>query len=167
MTDPTGIKLTIDPTVQRLTGTTAHGYHPFDVPYISEIVPGLWQGGCTTGLALPHFIDHLVSLYPWERYKTFHELKSELYVRAYDSLDGGPERIQITHLAEWVNHCRDTGNVLVHCQAGLNRSSLVVAVALMEEDPTRRPLDVIKLLREQRSPAVLCNPSFEAMVLGW
>jgi hypothetical protein len=54
---------------------------------------------------------------------------------------------------------RKTGPCLVHCQAGLNRSSLVVARVLMLEGATAD--EAIGLLREKRSPACLCNPAFE------
>jgi protein-tyrosine phosphatase len=47
----------------------------------------------------------------------------------------------------------------VHCQAGLNRSSLVVGRALMLGGMTAD--DAIVLIRRKRSPACLSNPSFE------
>jgi hypothetical protein len=59
----------------------------------------------------------------------------------------------------WVNLCRTTGPVLVHCQAGLNRSSLVAARALMLDGRTAG--DAIRTVREKRSPACLCNRAFE------
>jgi protein-tyrosine phosphatase len=155
--DPTRIKIDVDPRSQRMVGVSAHGLKPFDVPFISEIVPDLWLGGCEDGLVLPDFIENLVSLYPWESYTVNHELDSSLEVRMYDSLD------QVFHhvdsIATWVNACRDSGPTLVHCQAGLNRSSLVVVRALvldgMEVDTA------IALVREKRSEVCLCNPSFE------
>jgi protein-tyrosine phosphatase len=59
-----------------------------------------------------------------------------------------------------VNSCRGSGPTLVHCQAGLNRSSLVVVRALVLDG-----MDVdtaIAVVREKRSPVCLCNPSFES-----
>jgi protein-tyrosine phosphatase len=48
---------------------------------------------------------------------------------------------------------------LVHCQAGLNRSSLIVARTLMlGQDMTAK--DAIALIREKRSPMCLCNDTF-------
>jgi protein-tyrosine phosphatase len=157
MTDPTAIKIDFNPTVQRIKGVTLHGSAAFDVPLISEIAPNLWQGGCEDGVILPDFIKHLVSLYPWESYNVRHELHSALLVRMYDSDDQTFE--QIEELARWVNLCRTTGPVLVHCQAGLNRSSLVAARALMLEGMSAD--DVIRTVREKRSPACLCNRAFE------
>jgi len=161
--DPTAIKLQtnvkreVDPTIQRMSGIAVHGNTPFDVPFISEIAPNLWQGGCQNGLVMPTFFRHLVSLYPWESYEIKHELDSSMVVKMYDSLEQSTE--QVDAIAQWVNICRKSGPVLLHCQAGLNRSSLVAARALMLEGVAG--WEAIKTLRERRSPACLCNPSFE------
>jgi protein-tyrosine phosphatase len=165
--DPTKIKLQTnvkkeaDPTLIRMSGTAVHGNTPFDVPFISEIAPNLWQGGCQTGLQLPHFFKHIVSVYPWEAYKINHDIDSAVYVKMYDSLEQGLD--DIITLAKWVNLKRKTGPVLVHCQAGLNRSSTVVATALMLEGLSGK--EAVELIRKQRSPASLCNPTFEKWVL--
>jgi Dual specificity phosphatase, catalytic domain len=161
MVDPTAIEIDFDPTVQRMKGVTVHGGMPFDVPIISEIGPNLWQGGCRDGLILPGFVRHLVSLYLWEHYRVQHELDSVLIVRMYDSQEQTFEQIEV--LARWVNVCRTTGPVLVHCQAGLNRSSLVAARALMFEGTSAA--DAIAAVRKKRSPACLCNPAFEEYLL--
>lgn len=155
--DPTRIDIAVDPQRQRLIGVSAHGLRHFDVPYISEIVPGLWLGGCEDGPVLPGFIKHLVSLYPWESYTVNHELDSALEVRMYDSLDQTFH--QVDGISQWVNECRPSGPVLVHCQAGLNRSSLVVTRALVLDGMP--VLEAIALVRQKRSPVCLCNPSFE------
>ncbi|OZC80242.1 protein tyrosine phosphatase [Rhodococcus sp. 06-418-5] len=160
--DPTAIDIDFDPQQQRMSGVAFHGNTPFDVPFISEIAPNLWQGGCRRGLVLPEFITHLVSLYPWEAYTYEHDIDSAINVRMYDSHEQGIE--QVDSLAAWVNTCRKSGAVLVHCQAGLNRSSLVVARALMLEGATAA--DAIATIREKRSPACLCNETFERYLLG-
>lgn len=76
----------------------------------------------------------------------------------YDSSDQG--FAQVDAIAAWVNVCRKDGPTLVHCQAGLNRSGLVAARALTLDG--MNAADAIALLREKRSPAVLCNRSFES-----
>lgn len=159
--DPTAIPIEFDPQKQRMVGYARHGNTPFDVPFISEIVPGLWQGGCQNGLILPEFIDHVVSLYPWEKYTIKHTAFRQ-EVEMYDSTDQPFDNVDT--IAEAVNGLREQGVVLVHCQAGLNRSSLVVARALMLEGMSAD--DVIKLIREKRSPACLCNPAFEEWLKG-
>lgn len=155
--DPSRIDIEFDPQRQHMVGVSAHGLLHFDVPFISEIVPGLWLGGCEHGLILPSFIENLVSLYPWEQYTVNHELHSSLEVRMYDSVDQTFD--QVDPIADWVNTCRSAGPTLVHCQAGLNRSSLVTAKALILDGMSAD--DAVELIREKRSPACLCNTSFE------
>ena len=155
--DPTKIDIQFDPQRQHMVGISAHGLMHFDVPFISEILPDLWLGGCEDGLILPGFIEHLVSLYPWETYTVRHDLGSSLEVRMYDSVDQAFH--QVDSIAAWVNSCREFGPTLVHCQAGLNRSSLVVGRALILSGMPAA--DAIALIREKRSPACLSNPSFE------
>lgn len=162
--DPTRIDIEFDPTVQRMQGVARHGMTPFDVPFISEIADNLWQGGCRDGLVLPGFVRHVVSLYPWERYATHPDLLSEHYVEMYDSTDQGFE--QLDEIAGYVNVCRRTGPTLVHCQAGLNRSSLVAARALFL-DGFGTGKEIVAHVRAARSPACLCNPAFEAEALSW
>jgi protein-tyrosine phosphatase len=156
-TDPTKIDIEIDPVRKRMTGISTHGYLRFDVPIMSQIDGNLWQGGCEDGLLLPPFIKHLVSLYPWESYTVEHELSSYLQVVMYDSED--QEFDQMDAIAAWVQRCVDDGPTLVHCQAGLNRSSVVAARVLVLNG--RSPSDAIETIRAKRSPVCLCNPSFE------
>lgn len=49
-------------------------------------------------------------------------------------------------------------SVLVRCQAGLNRSGLVVALVLYRDGWAMD--DIIERIRERRSPYALCNPFF-------
>ncbi len=163
--DPTRIDINTDPTTKRMKGVAHHGNTPFDVPYISEIADNLWQGGCEDGLVLPRHIKHIVSLYPWEHYTIRRRMLSETYVQMFDSVDQGFE--QVDALARWVNICRKTGPVLVHCQAGLNRSSLVAARALFLSGEFHDGDVITEYLRIKRSPAALCNPAFEDEVRSW
>lgn len=161
MSDPTKIPIEFNPQIKRMVGRTIQGDMHFDVPFITQVADNLWQGGCTDGLILPTHINYVVSLYPWERYEIRHNVRGELYIRMYDDPNAALD--QIEDLAETVNKWRKRGTVLVHCQAGLNRSSLVVARALMLDGMTAR--DAIKHLRESRSPACLCNAGFERYLL--
>jgi protein-tyrosine phosphatase len=156
--DHTRIAVAVDPLRQRITGTTVHGDMDFDAPYMTEVADNLWQGGCAEGLVLPAFIDHVLSLYPWEAYAVRHHLTSFREVRMYDDANQALEET-VPELATWVNHCRQTGPTLVHCQAGLNRSGVVVAYALMLDGMSAA--EAIARIRERRSPSVLCNPQFE------
>jgi protein-tyrosine phosphatase len=158
------VQLATDPLVERMVGRAYHGDTPFDVPYMSEIIEGqLWQGGCTTGLVLPKFIRHVVSLYPWEAYVLQHDLVSML---AVPWLDGDLPNLQLLRaVAHWVAACMEDGPVLVHCQAGLNRSSLVAAAALIAAKGMEGS-EAVYLLRGKRSEACLCNMDFYEWVVS-
>lgn len=132
-----------------------------------EVYPGLWIGGARWGNPDPDEFDVVVSLTP------VHEAdvrirKPTRHVRwplldAQDH-DVDPEQLAalVAKIVEWV---RSGKRVLVRCYAGLNRSGLVVGCALAE----LTGLDgatVIRSLRAQRSPIVLCNPTFAAIVEG-
>ena len=156
--DPTAFPIEFDPATQRMVGIAVHGNTPFDVPFISQIQGNLWQGGCADGLILPPYIENVISLYKWEKYTITHELDSYMEVTMHDST-AGVDMVQVIALAEWVNACRYRGPTLVHCQAGLNRSSLVAVTALIISGDMDAPT-AIAHIRAQRSPACLCNPTF-------
>lgn len=155
----TNVKQDRDPTILHMSGVAYHGNTPFNVPYMSHIEGNLYQGGIdqTLGLQLPHYIKHLVSLYPWESYQIKHDLDSVVIVKMFDSLDQSLE--QVDAIAAMINIAKKSGPVLVHCQAGLNRSSLVLARALMLDGKTAD--EAINLIRSHRSEACLCNSAFE------
>lgn len=165
--DPTKVEVDTsnspDPFVRRMRGKAIHGNTPFDVPFITQVTETLYVGGCETGLVLPREIVHMVSLYPWEAYRIQHRTRSTMFVTMYDSFD--QDTTQVDAIADWVNVCAEDGPTLVHCQAGLNRSNLIAATALVRSG-VFSPQAAIDLLRERRSPAILCNHAFEEFVLG-
>lgn len=110
----------------------------------------------------PRF-DAILNLYQWGDY-VVPEGVEQLTVEMYDSLDEISD--QIDELADQViRWLKDGKRVLVHCQAGLNRSSLVVARVLMKRHEMTAD-EAIKLIREQRSPVCLCNETFESYLRG-
>ncbi len=143
---------------QHIEGFAVHGDTPFSMPLVSHITGNLWTGGCRDGVVLPDEFRYVISLYPWERYELGPDT-ARVEVTMYDSTADLGDGEQLYQLAAHVNSCRAAGRTLVHCQAGLNRSSLVAGLALVEDGMT--PDDAIDLLRERRSPAVLCNHAFE------
>ena len=111
-----------------------------------------------TEIRVPRF-NAILNLYPWGKYRvpdgvTYQE------VEMYDG-HGEPDKDQIDGLALSVAMAVKVGQrVLVHCQAGLNRSSLVIVRALMLGwDMTAD--QAIDLVRGSRSPMCLCNDNFE------
>jgi hypothetical protein len=139
-------------------GKPAH----FNVPLVSHIVGNLYVGGCIHGGRLDDDFRHVVSLYKWERYN-LGSSTTRVEVEMYDAGEM-PEIDQLHELADQVNTFLADGKTLVHCQAGLNRSNLVAALALIKQG--RAPADAIALLRSRRSPVVLCNETFEAWLLS-
>jgi protein-tyrosine phosphatase len=159
--DPTALDLVFDPTIWRLSGVTAHGNVAFDVPFISHTEGNLWMGGCQDGLVLPHDITHVVSLYPWEKY-ALHPGATRVEFQTFDAGVGDGDFDEAALVA--LDRLAD-GPTLTHCQAGLNRSGLVAGMVLVTQGWD--PKDAIALLRERRSPAVLCNRAFEAHLMEW
>lgn len=141
---------------------TARGLDPrLDVPLISHVEGNLWQGGCMHGVRLPDEFRYVVSLYPWEQY-TLGPNTERQEIKMYDSLDQTFE--QVDEIAQSVVGLADLGPTLVHCQAGLNRSGLVTARALIYMGYS--PAAAIGKLRASRSPLVLCNEAFENWLHG-
>ena len=141
----------------RMRGRVAQSGNYFDAPLISHVEGNLYQGGCYEGIELAEGFKHVISLYPWEKYDLPKGCDREEIVM-YDSLD--QDMALIDEVAQKVVDALKDGPTLVHCQAGLNRSGLVAARALMLMG--RSSDEAIKLLRDSRSPEVLSNPAFEA-----
>lgn len=110
----------------------------------------------------PRF-DAILNLYQWGEY-VVPEGVHQLTVEMYDSLEMVSE--QVDDLAQQVVSWLDEGKkVLVHCQAGLNRSSLVVARVLMLKY-NMKAWEAIKTIRDQRSQTCLCNETFVKHLLS-
>ena len=71
------------------------------------------------------------------------------------------ERVADWAYAEW----KDGKRVLIRCQAGMNRSSLVTCLVLMRDGWSAA--DAIALLRDKRSEYVLSNQHFLEYVESW
>lgn len=145
-----------DLTSHHIEGFAAHGGAHFCVPLYSQIDGDLWMGGCPVN-AVPSEFKTVVSLYPWEEYEhRGHHAK-------FWALDSHAIPARIFHAAADLAHAMlEVGPVLVHCQAGLNRSSVVTALVLMKRG--RTPAQAIELIREKRHQACLCNESFERWI---
>jgi protein-tyrosine phosphatase len=124
------------------------------IPVMTEVAPLLWVGGAA-GSVLPENIKHVVSMIGQVGYEVKHPLHSVLVVHWEDNLEQPLDQVDV--LADWVNSC--TGDLLVHCGAGLNRSCIVAARAMMRSGWTADT--AIKDIREKRSEHCLTNPHFE------
>jgi hypothetical protein len=136
------------------------------------IVPGLFQGGtedhdvvweaAEQRLRGSYPFDVVVTLYadanpvPWG----VEELRFGFYDAALDPSDV----VRVVELAQ-IAHARWAGGqqVLVRCQAGINRSGLVTALILMMSGMDAG--SAIALIRERRSAYVLSNAHFEQWLL--
>lgn len=154
----------------RIKGYVSHalrrGIDPkLDVPLISRVLDNLWQGGCPDygSVALPKGFDYVLSLYPWGAQYILPEGCERDIVTMYDALD--QDTAQVDELAEGVAERVLAGEVvLIHCQAGLNRSGMLTAHVLKKLGYTGE--QALKMLRDGRSPLVCCNETFEQFILN-
>jgi len=122
----------------------------------SEVEPGLWMGGCPVG-KVPTFAEAIVDVYARQPYD-----RGSIPYRSAPLLDfaGPPEPEIVESLVAWVHEQRTAGRtVLIHCEAGQNRSGLVTALYLIRFRGYR-PDDAIELVREKRGPNALWNGAF-------
>lgn len=124
----------------------------------TEIAPRLWQGGCYhyDQDELTQF-DAVLTLNG--RAKPAPDPVAEMACYISDSATL-PDFSRLMKAVDWAYVRWTQGeHVLVRCQAGLNRSGLVVALLLY-----RHGFDIgeaIERIRTKRSPYALCNTTFE------
>jgi protein-tyrosine phosphatase len=159
--------LNADLASQPVTGYLPDGRY-INIPLVSHVVDNLYVGGYDYRADFGDFFSHVFSLYKWESYEpqtgpdTVHRVWS-----MYDSprgvdvqdLDENPTTIEAV-ADEVVAALEAGGNVLVHCQAGINRSNLTAAIVLMRWKGLTAA-ESIDMLRTKRSPLALANRTFE------
>jgi protein-tyrosine phosphatase len=126
----------------------------FEVPLVTQVEGNLWQGGVWPGVRLPDEFVNVVNLYGLS-----YELglnTTEHKVIMHDSNTQTFERVDL--LAQAIVTALDDGPLLVHCQAGLNRSGLLAARVLMlwKDYTAAQAINAVR----RRSPVCLCNESF-------
>lgn len=153
----------------------SHEIAEWDFPLYSEILPGLWLGGTddddTIDFAVDTYahrnitkddFDAVVTLYAWAQPVDWHV--PEFRYGFYDSNEIIIDHVALGMMVDFVmHHWKDGKKVLIRCQAGINRSSFVMAFVLMREGYTAE--EAISLMREKRSSWVLMNKSFEEFLL--
>jgi hypothetical protein len=114
------------------------------------------------GPPVPRF-DKIMNLFPWGKY-VVPELTEMVEITAFDGseIDFDIFKESALRVIEWLN---EGHQVLVHCQAGLNRSSFVIALILMEKYKMS-PDEAINHIRKSRSPLCLCNDHFRQYLEG-
>lgn len=132
----------------------------FDVPLVTHVAGNLYQGGVVPGVRLP------------DEFRTVFRLCGGRYglgpdtvehkVLLNDSRSQSMEHIE--QFAAEVVEALDGGPTLVHCQAGLNRSGLITARALMlwRGYSAAEAINVVR----RRSPVCLCNQTFTNWLHG-
>ena len=142
----------------------------WNFPLWSEILSGLWLGGTDDFDTIEYEannygpreitrkeFDVVVTLYAWARPVDW--FVEEVRYGFYDD-NSSFDEAALMRAAKYAHEQWKSGkNVLVRCQAGINRSGLTMGIVLMLEGYTAE--QAIELMRTKRSSAVLINPSFE------
>jgi protein-tyrosine phosphatase len=101
--------------------------------------------------------DTVITLYSWAQPVDW--LVEEVRYGFYDSEISHIDFAAVERAADFAYQAWKSGKrVLIRCQAGINRSSLVMAHVLMKDKYKAR--EAIDLMREKRSKAVLLNRHF-------
>jgi protein-tyrosine phosphatase len=140
----------------------------------SMIAPNLFQGG-TDDLDVIHLaqtnnrprtdlpFDAIVTMYAWARPADWHVQEFR-----YGVPDGQMAEIDLNRLRQAVEfgyqRWKAGDRVLVRCQAGLNRSGLVLALILIKDGLS--PQEAINRIRENRGPDALFNENFHFWLLN-
>lgn len=128
-----------------------------EMPVFSQISENLWQAGCPqNGIPLPGRFAHVINLAGVLAYRAHHVLATSTVVDMADSSDQSMDIVD--PLARLVADLAATSAVLVNCQAGLNRSGVVVARALMHRGLTAD--EAIAAVRAGRHSKALYNEHF-------
>lgn len=134
----------------------------------SEILPNLWQGGTedfdTISFPKGAGFDH--NFERWQSVATLYAVAQPMGWGVREQRYGFPDDVlqdsnlgHIHEIADWLHKEWKCGRkVLARCQAGWNRSGLIVGLILLKEGFSAD--EAIELIRTKRSPNALCNPDF-------
>lgn len=139
-----------------------------EIELYSEILPGLYMGGTAdddvVDIAKPlknlnstNEFDSVVTAYSWAQ-----PLSWYCHENRYGFADGPMNEdtfAKVDELATWLHREWKSGRkCLARCQAGLNRSGIVISLVLQKDGYSAQ--DAIDLIREKRSSNALCNQDF-------
>ena len=150
---------------KNLSAPRWHSYNQYPTEPFAEILPGLYMGGTADdatvdvsmplqGLGDPNLFDAVVTLYSWAQ-----PMGWGVEEMRYGFADASVEHFdteRLLRVSRWAYERWNAGEqVLIRCQAGLNRSGLVTALTMMHAG--FEPADAIRKIREQRSELALFN----------
>jgi len=133
-----------------------------------EVTPRLWQGAAPDPLKSYDGFDVLV-LCAREVQPRFRRFKGTVIRAPFVDTPYPTDverKIAIRAAREVAKRLRKGQKVLVTCAAGLNRSGLVVALALRMATQMH-PEEIIRRIRAARGERALSNPAFERIVRGF
>ena len=145
-----------------------HSDDQYPTDPFAEILPGLFMGGTADDetvdypMPLPDLddlcqFDAVVTLYAFAQ-----PMGWGVEEMRYGFADASVEHFdtdRLLRVSKWAFDRWNAGEqVLIRCQAGLNRSGLVTALTLMHAG--YQPADAIKQIRQQRSQMALFNNHF-------
>ena len=141
-------------------------------PLWSEVVEGLWQGGTAdhdihSQLKKPMItkkdFDTVITMYAYANPVDWFVREIRYGVWDSNMKDFDAEElfdiVRVAH-SDW----KKGKKVLIRCQAGWNRSGLVMALVLIREGMEAQK--AINLIRAKRSPHALCNSTFATWLLA-
>ncbi len=151
--------------------TLKHNHYP--AALFSEILPNLFQGGTDDNdvIHVAHAsykrrsdmpFDSIITMYAWARPADWNV--QELRYGIPDNLISDIDLNRLRKAVDFAHQQWKSGDrVLIRCQAGLNRSGLVLALVLIKEGYS--PDQAIDLIRANRGEDALCNSHFEQWLL--
>lgn len=134
-----------------------------DLQIVNErdhIVDNLWLGGWPSS-----GVDQFKYVFCLAANPNYFATKGKSIITwaPFDDVDALPPVEFLHEIADQVVAASKKGPTLVHCAAGVNRSGLIMALALVKLD--WEPHVAIAHLRNKRSQSVLFNTTFEQYVL--
>lgn len=139
----------------------------------SEILPNLFQGGTDDDdvIHVAHAsykrrsdmpFDSIVTMYAWAKPADWSV--QELRYGIPDNLISDIDLNRLRKAVDFAHQQWKSGDrVLIRCQAGLNRSGLVMALVLIKDGYSA--IDAIELIRTQRGEYAICNSHYEKWLL--
>ena len=143
-------------------------------PLFNEIIPNLFMGG-THDDDVIHYpmrdygartdlpFDAIVTMYAWAQPADW--FVKEIRFGIYDGDMSDFETSALRDIAKIAHSDWRAGKkVLIRCQAGINRSGLVMALVLIRDGMSAAK--AIQLMRDKRARSVLRNETFEKWLLA-